>query len=401
MKRRVLSILILGANLLNVAAQNMTSSPVSMFGLGELSTGEGGIYSGLGGVGIALRGENVINSANPASLTGLLPQYFFFDLGVSGSYLKYSQSGASNHSLNGNLNNLAVGFRIAPRWYGAIFMAPVSSVGYAISLDQDVAGTDGSTVTSLFQGEGGVSKMGISVAHELWKGLSLGANFSYVGGSILQTETQGSATESNSSHKHTIYADFGLQYTYKLDHYRSVVAGVVYGYSQDLMQDNDHVVSSSSSSGSIEEKGKKYRTCLPQFIGFGASYTTLRWMASIDYKFVDWSRLESSHSSISFRNQHRLMLGGSYTLGNPYSKPVRLLLGAGMGNSYISVHDKTTTNYYLSTGLNFEFRSRSTLSLGVKYTDQLKVNSGRFKEQKLSFFLNLTFSEKTYKAKLK
>ena len=152
MKRRVLSILILGANLLNVAAQNMTSSPVSMFGLGELSTGEGGIYSGLGGVGIALRGENVINSANPASLTGLLPQYFFFDLGVSGSYLKYSQSGASNHSLNGNLNNLAVGFRIAPRWYGAIFMAPVSSVGYAISLDQDVAGTDGSTVTSLFQG---------------------------------------------------------------------------------------------------------------------------------------------------------------------------------------------------------------------------------------------------------
>lgn len=110
---------------------------------------------------------------------------------------------------------------------------------------------------------------------------------------------------------------------------------------------------------------------------------------------------ESLHSSISFRNQHRLMLGGSYTLGNPYSKPVRLLLGAGMGNSYISVHDKTTTNYYLSTGLNFEFRSRSTLSLGVKYTDQLKVNSGRFKEQKLSFFLNLTFSEKTYKAKLK
>ena len=155
--------------------KNMTSfSRFPMFGLGELSTGEGGIYSGLGGVGIALRGENVINSANPASLTGLLPQYFFFDLGVSGSYLKYSQSGASNHSLNGNLNNLAVGFRIAPRWYGAIFMAPVSSVGYAISLDQDVAGTDGSTVTSLFQGEGGLSKMGISVAHELWKGLSLG-----------------------------------------------------------------------------------------------------------------------------------------------------------------------------------------------------------------------------------
>lgn len=113
-----------------------------MFGLGELSTGEGGIYSGMGGVGIALRGENAYNSANPASLTGLMPQYFFFDLGVSGAYEKYSQSGANNHSFNGNLNNLGAGFRIAPRWYGAIFMAPVSSVGYAISLEQDVAGTN-------------------------------------------------------------------------------------------------------------------------------------------------------------------------------------------------------------------------------------------------------------------
>ena len=80
MKRKVLSIFILSANLLNLTAQNMTNSPASMFGLGELSTGEGGIYSGMGGVGIALRGENAYNSANPASLTGLMPQYFFFEL---------------------------------------------------------------------------------------------------------------------------------------------------------------------------------------------------------------------------------------------------------------------------------------------------------------------------------
>ena len=167
MKRKVLSIFILSANLLNLTAQNMTNSPASMFGLGELSTGEGGIYSGMGGVGIALRGENAYNSANPASLTGLMPQYFFFDLGVSGAYEKYSQSGANNHSFNGNLNNLGAGFRIAPRWYGAIFMAPVSSVGYAISLEQDVAGTNGETVTSLFQGEGGLSKVGKGFRWEL------------------------------------------------------------------------------------------------------------------------------------------------------------------------------------------------------------------------------------------
>ena len=128
MKRKVLSIFILSANLLNLTAQNMTNSPASMFGLGELSTGEGGIYSGMGELVSHCGEKNAYNSANPASLTGLMPQYFFFDLGVSGAYEKYSQSGANNHSFNGNLNNLGAGFRIAPRWYGAIFLWLLSVV---------------------------------------------------------------------------------------------------------------------------------------------------------------------------------------------------------------------------------------------------------------------------------
>lgn len=62
-----------------VIAQNTTNSPTSMFGLGELSTGEGGQYAGLGGTGIALRGNNFLNNANPASLTELTEQRFQID----------------------------------------------------------------------------------------------------------------------------------------------------------------------------------------------------------------------------------------------------------------------------------------------------------------------------------
>ena len=47
-----------------------------MFGLGELSTGEGGQYSGLGGAGIALQSYNFLNTANPASLTAIEGQRF-------------------------------------------------------------------------------------------------------------------------------------------------------------------------------------------------------------------------------------------------------------------------------------------------------------------------------------
>ena len=89
-----------------VIAQNTTNSPTSMFGLGELSTGEGGQYAGLGGTGIALRGNNFLNNANPASLTELTEQRFQIDAGIMGAYQIYSQRGASNRSITGNLNNL-------------------------------------------------------------------------------------------------------------------------------------------------------------------------------------------------------------------------------------------------------------------------------------------------------
>lgn len=400
MKKILFCILAFCHPALILLAQNTTNSPTSMFGLGELSTGEGGQYAGLGGAGIALRGNNLLNSANPASLTELTEQRFQIDAGIMGAYQSYSQRGATNHSVTGNLNNLSIGCRIIPRWYGAIFMAPVSSVGYAITLDEEIAGTYGSTVSSLFQGEGGLSKMGISTAYLFGKNFSIGANLSYVTGTITQLETQGSATEETSSYKHTFYADLGIQYKWSVDRDRFFVAGAVYGYSQDFKQENNLNVSSSAGGEEIDKSLKRYRQCLPQYIGLGASYNSLRWMATIDYKYIDWSRMQSSQSNISFENQHRLSLGGRYTLGNIYRNPVGLLLGTGISNSYIVIQKKKATEYYLSTGLNFGLRNSNVLSLGVKYKGQMKVPNGMQRENSLSLFLNITFSERTYRAKL-
>lgn len=383
-----------------LTAQNTTNSPTSMFGLGELSTGEGGQYAGLGGAGIALRGNNFLNSANPAALTELSEQRFQLDAGIMGAYQSYSQRGATNRSVMGNLNNLSIGCRIIPRWYGAIFMAPVSSVGYAITLDEEVAGTYGSTVSSLFQGEGGLSKMGVSTAWLFGKGFSAGVNLSYVTGTITQSETQGSATEETSSYKHTFYADFGVQYKWSVDRERFFVAGAVYGYSQDFKQDNNLYVSSTSGGDDIEKSLRRYRQCLPQFIGLGVSYNAPRWMATFDYKYIDWSRMQSSQSNISFENQHRLSLGGRYTFGKVYRNPVSLLLGTGIDNSYIVIQKKKATGYYLSTGLNLGLRNNNVLSLGLKYKGQMKIPNGMQRENSLSLFLNITFSERTYRAKI-
>jgi hypothetical protein len=74
----------------------------------------------MGGVGIALRSNSFLNLTNPAALTEIDSLKFTIEAGVMGAYKKYTQSGIGNNSTVGNLNNLAVGFRILPRWYGAL-----------------------------------------------------------------------------------------------------------------------------------------------------------------------------------------------------------------------------------------------------------------------------------------
>ena len=54
---------------LTVMAQNTTNLPTSMYGVGELSAGDGGRYAGMGNVGIALNRTGFLNTLNPAAIT--------------------------------------------------------------------------------------------------------------------------------------------------------------------------------------------------------------------------------------------------------------------------------------------------------------------------------------------
>ena len=55
MKRNIILVAIASISIVSATeAQNTTNVPTSMYGLGELSMGDGGKYSGLGNVAIGL-----------------------------------------------------------------------------------------------------------------------------------------------------------------------------------------------------------------------------------------------------------------------------------------------------------------------------------------------------------
>ena len=81
-------------------AQNvMTSSPYSMFGIGELESGLYGQNAAMGGVSYGMRNNTLINIENPAGLTALESKRLLTELSIFLKNESYTSGGSSNQAL--------------------------------------------------------------------------------------------------------------------------------------------------------------------------------------------------------------------------------------------------------------------------------------------------------------
>lgn len=399
MKRPVLFALMAGMYM-QTYGQNTTNSPVSMFGLGEIITGESGKYSGMSGVGIGMRSGNFLNNANPAGLAGIDSMRIVYELGGMAALKSYEQSGLKNNSVVGNVTNIGLGARVLSRWYLAAGLTPLSSVNYLAALEQEIEGGNGVTATSTFEGSGGLYRVYLRNAFRLNKHFSIGANVSYVLGEVTYNETQSSAAVQETSSMRAFYADFGMQYVKELTKYTKLTVGGVYGYRQKLNQDNTYTVSSSSStSGDITKDLHSTKKYLPQFWGAGASLGGRRWTYAVDYKLMQWSKMERDYSTIRYVDQHRVNIGAELLTGDIWTNPWHWMVGASLSNSYVVVKNKHSLNYSFSAGIGVPILQGSLFSAGVRYDGQ-KVKSSMQKERSLSLYINLSFSEKTYRGRI-
>mgnify|MGYP001050450721 FL=1 len=153
---------------LKTQAQNvMTSSPYSMFGIGELESGLYGQNAGMGGVAYGMRNNMLINIENPVGLTALDNKRLLTDLSIFVKNEFYTSGNKSNKAFTGSFSGLVFGGRIIPRWYMAASLTPYSSVGYYFQSIQPIEGNPHENYTSTFTGSGGVSKVSLSNAYLL------------------------------------------------------------------------------------------------------------------------------------------------------------------------------------------------------------------------------------------
>ena len=88
-----------------VNAQNiMTSSPYSMFGIGEIVTGLYGSNSAMGGVSTGMRGTWLLNTENPAGLTGLDTLRLFAETSAFMKSESYQSKNGNSNAFTGNMS---------------------------------------------------------------------------------------------------------------------------------------------------------------------------------------------------------------------------------------------------------------------------------------------------------
>lgn len=385
---------------LRCMAQNQTNLPTSMYGIGELSAGDGGRYAAMGQTGVALNRVGFLNTQNPAAITRMDTACFTFDVGATGSYARYHFLSERSANFTGNPNRFVMGFWMMPRWYTLVGMTPYSSVGYLISTREVIVGEPDNYLYSYFEGEGGLYKAFLTNAFRLTPHLSVGNSIGIILGKTKQSETQEGATVEHESRKRALYVDFGLHYNWGNPQGRTWETGLTFAPSIGIRQENSLGYSNSSTNETIDESEHSRPQYQPMHIGAGIAMQTGRWTLTADYHYIDWSRNVSKDAQYRYENQHKVSVGTLYVTQPRKPRSIELMGGASFSNSYISLRGGKMYYAEINAGASFPI-NESFLSLGIGWRRQLDSRSNLMQESRLNIHLNLTFGEKLWRAKLK
>lgn len=150
-------------------AQNLTSSPYSRYGFGELNSQTFAAQAGMGNSFIAYHQDSIapffINAANPAGLSGI--KQTVLELGGQAQFTKIISANTSVKKVNTNFSYGSLGFPIKKIGGAAFGIMPFSSVGYKITSFQEQSNVG--TMKYIYNGEGGLNKVFIGTGIKPFK----------------------------------------------------------------------------------------------------------------------------------------------------------------------------------------------------------------------------------------
>lgn len=331
----LLAVIVLDASAQSTAT---TSSPYSRYGLGDISDQLLPQNIGMGGIAVAtntIGGYNSINVINPASYGKI--NFTVIDIGASSNTTTFSKIGlADQQNTNARLSHILFAMPVTRNSAFSFGLMPYSELGYNYKTTKTNFGTgssvDTNAVNYIYSGEGSLSKAYLGYGITLFKHLSIGANASYIFGSLKQfqsTEVPSlygvlDSRAEQDNHVKGVNFDYGAQYTFDFSESKHLILGYSGSAGSKLNVDNTYIVSqytrdvngneNNALDTLVNQQNPNGKIKLPQINRFGVVYQYEgKFLVGADYTMGKWSDLSIAGVNQGLQDSKMINVGGQWT----------------------------------------------------------------------------------------
>jgi hypothetical protein len=400
-------------------AQNNSSSPFSMFGVGDLAKEGFGRNLAMGGVASPLVSAFQLNPSNPSSYTALLPATFVFEFGLNSNYYILKTPNEQFTKLDGNVSYIAAGFPILKWWKSGIGLRPLSSIGYDITMTEDLGFEDNEVIHN-YTGEGGINSFYFDNSFNIAKPISVGFKVAYMFGTLDRTRTIENARTENSLSESTsvdinnsvfdaVSLGFGAHFHKSINDNLFLNLGATYNLKTELEGKQERFNTLSLTNyisgrrlvdtliNKIENQGVLE---IPRSYSLGASVILKQKLElAVDYKVDKWSESKSFNQDLQLSDNQRFNAGLEYIpdySSTKYLKLIRYRAGFNYTNSYISYNNKQLKQIGGSLGFAFPLRTGAIINISGSYNKRSIPGEDILTEDQFQFHFNLSMRAKWF-----
>lgn len=406
-------------------AQSGTNSPYSQYGLGLLNEQSSGFNRGMNGLGLAFRESNQVNYINPASYSALDSLTFIFDAGLSGQITNFSENGHKVNANNADFEYAVAAFR-AFRHVGVSFgIVPFTNVGYNYAITDYLDGNRNVAYTNTYSGSGGIHQFYVGVGWEFLKGLSVGANVSYLWGDIDRSVVNSySDSYINTLSKYysasvkSYKLDFGLQYSFNVNKKNAVAVGLTYGVGHKLGADPTcRIISTNTMTAVADTASFTADNALEIPTSFGAGFSwnhNNRLKLGADFLYQKWGGIEFPVYRVVndvpsyqltddyYKDRYKVTLGGEFCnneMGRRFFDRIRFRAGVSYATPYYKVNGQDGPEE-ISASIGFgipivnAYNNRSVLNISGQWVHSSA--KGLLTENTFRINIGITFNERWF-----
>lgn len=406
-------------------AQSGTNSPYSQYGLGLLNEQSSGFNRGMNGLGLGFREHNQVNYINPASYSALDSLTFIFDAGLSGQITNFSENGHKINANNADFEYAVAAFR-AFKHVGVSFgIVPFTNVGYNYAITDYLNGDRNVAYTNTYDGSGGIHQVYFGAGWEFLKGLSIGANVSYLWGdinrSVVNSYSDGSISTLSKYYTATVKSyklDIGLQYQLALNKKNALTIGLTYGLGHKLGADPTCSIISTNTMTAVADtmsitvnNGLEMPTSLAAGVMWNHND---KLKLGADFLYQNWGTLKYPVYRVVndmpkyelvddyYKDRYKVTLGGEFCndeMSRRFLDRVRFRAGVSYATSYYKVNgvngpDEISASIGFGIPIVNAYNNRSMLNISGQWVHS--AAKGLLTENTFRINIGITFNERWF-----